>query len=430
MPSRAAWVLLAVTSLGTVSLAQAEADGGSAPAAVDAGVPAPVFSVKVGLGKGITISRDDSLSLNIRARLSARDVVTVQGQNATNEVSLRTARLVFQGKALSPSLGYTLQLALGSADFETLKDSAGVQSLLASPVFDAYLEFTALRDLQLRAGQFFVPFDRARTIREFSLQFVDRQQVVSELSLDRDIGLMAFSNDFLGWGGRLAYSLGVFGGQGKNRVVAVKNPVFLWVGRVTVRPMGPFDDDSEGDLERSTKPHLAVGLAAAYNGETWRQKSTTGTVFLLPGGFKYTHLAADAVFKYAGFSFLGEVLYRHADRLSRTGVVSKDLLGNAVTAATITENSRSAWGYTLQAGFMATSQLELVARWNQLRFLESNDKDLVNTVANQGRELTVGVNLYMNAHLFKVQADYTARFSEGGSTPYSHLARVLVDLSL
>jgi len=403
--------------------------------APDAGLPAPpAFSVKVGLGKGITISRGEALSLTIRGRLSARDVVTVIGPTATNELSLRTARLVLQGKALSPSLAYYIQLALGVADFETLTDTTGKQSLVASPVYDAYLDFTAWRDLQLRAGQFFVPFDRARTIREFSLQFVDRQQLVSELSLDRDIGLMAFSNDLFGWGGRLAYSLGVFGGQGKNRVVAVPNPVFLWVGRVTLRPMGPFDDDSEGDLERSAMPHLAVGLAAAYNGETWRQRSTMGTLFLLPGGFKYTHLAADAVFKFGGFSLLAEALYRQADRPSRTGTKDvsdktiKDLSGNSITNP-ITEYSRSAWGYTVQAGLMVTKELEFVARWNQLRWLGDTDRDLVKTVLQQGREATVGVNVYMNGHLFKVQADYTVRFGTG-PLPYSHLARVLVDLSL
>lgn len=402
----------------------------------DAGVPAPqAFSAKVALGKGITVSRGDSLSMTVKGRMSIRELVSVVGPTATNDIELRTVRLVVQGQAFSPSLSYYVQLALGMADFETLTDKTGKQTLVGNPMFDAYIDFTALRDLQLRVGQFLVPFDRARTIREFSLQFVDRQQIVSELTLDRDIGLMAFSNDLFGWGGRLGYAAAVFGGQGRNRVVAVANPVFMWTGRLSLRPMGPFDDDSEGDIARSTSPHLAIGLAGAYNGGTWRQRSTTGMLFLLPGGFKYTNLAADVVFKYGGFALLAEGLYRQADRDSRSGTKDvndkpiKDLTGTAITNP-ITEFSRSGWGYTVQASLMVTKELELVARWNQLRWLGATDPDLISTITRQGREATIGFNVYLNGHLFKVQADYTARFSEGATLPYAHLVMALLDLSL
>jgi hypothetical protein len=246
---------------------------------------------------------------------------------------------------------------------------------------------------------------------------------------------MAFSDDLFGWGGRLGYAAAVFGGQGRNRVVAVANPVFMWTGRISLRPMGPFDDDSEGDVARSTTPHLAIGLAAAYNGSTWRQRSTNGMLFLLPGGFKYTNLAADIVFKFGGFSLLAEGLYRQADRDSRSGTKDvndkaiKDLSGAAITSP-ITEFSRSGWGYTVQAAFMATKELEFVARWNQLRWLGATDPDLISTIIRQGREVTVGFNVYLNGHLFKVQANYTARFSEGATLPYSHLVLALLDLSV
>ena len=391
-------------------------DAGIAPtqtpvrsATPDAGPAAPLFAVSAALGKGITVSRGDAFSMTVRGRLAARDVVAVKEKSATNEVSLRTARVVLQGKALSPALSFNVQLALGAADFE--KD-------VVSPLYDAYVDFTALRDLQLRVGQFLVPFDRARTIRENSIQFVDRQQVISELNLDRDIGLSAFSDDFLGVGGRLSYAVSVFSGQGKNRFLPVSEPVFLWVGRIAIRPMGPFDDDSEGDVKRSTSPHLAIGLGAAYNGKTLRQRSTIGNV-LTAGTFAYTHFAADLVFKYGGFALLAEGLYRSADRELRQA----DIAGK-----TVTEYSRTGWGYTVQASIMIGPMFELVARWNQLRALGRTDPDLVKTVTQQGREVSAGFNVYVNGHLFKIQADYTARFGEG-SAPVGHLARVLLDLS-
>lgn len=158
-------------------------------------------------------------------------------------------------------------------------------------------------------------------------------------------------------------------------------------------------------------------------------------LFLLPGGFKYTNLAADVVFKYGGFALLAEGLYRQADRDSRSGTKDvndkpiKDLTGTAITNP-ITEFSRSGWGYTVQASLMVTKELELVARWNQLRWLGATDPDLISTITRQGREATIGFNVYLNGHLFKVQADYTARFSEGATLPYAHLVMALLDLSL
>ena len=43
-----------------------------------------------------------------------------------------------------------------------------------SPLFDAYLEFTQLRDASLRVGQYRVPFSRQRVMPFGNLAMVDR----------------------------------------------------------------------------------------------------------------------------------------------------------------------------------------------------------------------------------------------------------------
>src|SRR5690606_34978669 len=168
---------------------------------------------------------------------------------------------------LDPNLRYGLQLALGANDFEPGS---------ASPIFDAYVESTHLRELNVRVGQFFVPFDRARTVRESALMTTDRSEVVRELTLDRDSGIIASSTDLFGLGGVLGYAVGFFGGDGRNRV-APAVPGFLYTARIFVRPMGAFDDDQESDLARSPDPRLMIGGAFAYNTNTDRPRSTTGT---------------------------------------------------------------------------------------------------------------------------------------------------------
>ena len=354
---------------------------------------APHVSITATPGKGMTFTTaDERYQLNIRARFQLRDTLTDVSSLRQNQANIKTLRLFLSGYVLSPETKYFIQLAEGGGDFESTA-GATVATGAVSPVFDAYVEFAQLRDLNVRIGQYFVPLDRARTIREFALQFVDRQQPVQELSLDRDVGVTAQSNDLFGLGGRLGYNVGLFGGRGKDRFGG-SSPGFLYVARATVRPLGGFDDDIEGDQQHTPSPRLAFGLGVARNNHTNRAQSTLGSTFTL-GNTSYTHAAADLVFKYQGFSFLSEFLYRQADDVK---LVSAD---NRVT-----EWTRSARGYFAQGGLMLGNHLEVVGRFSQVLVVSPTDPSLVTLAKQQGREGGGGLNWYFNNHLLKLQADY------------------------
>lgn len=358
-------------------------------------------------GKGFTISTlDDRFAIGMRGRIQIRNTFTHTDEADSNEINLKTVRLFLSGHLLTPQLTYTVQLAFGGGDFE--KDSA-------TPLFDAFVDYTRFRDLNLRVGQFFVPFDRARTTRELALQLVDRQQVVQELTLDRDVGAMLSSNDLLGTRGILSYNLFVGGGEGRNRFGAqAMGP--LTVLRLAVRPFGPFDDDREGDLERLPRPRLAVGFAGAYNLQTNRQKSTYGTTTTL-GTFDYLHGAADLVFKLGGFSLLAEAVVRKATRPVLTGVANGDV---------VQEWSRSGWGYFVQGGFMVHEKVEIAARWDSLHAFAGTDPAFVKLADEQGNQVGAGLNLYLNGHALKLQADY-ARFFGDASPKARDVARLQLD---
>jgi hypothetical protein len=280
------------------------------------------------------------------------------------------------------------------------------------------VDYTRFRDLNIRVGQFFVPFDRARTIREFALQFVDRQLVVRELNLDRDVGVMLSSSNLFGLSELLSYQFFLGGGDGRNRFTAyAAGP--LTVLRLTVRPFGAFDDDQEADLTRADRPRLAVGVAGAYNYRTSRSQSTYGTAFTA-GTAHYTHLAVDGVFKYRGFSLLAEGLWRKAN----TDVLEKEAANGTVTR----EPTRSGHGYFVQAGLLVNSQVEVTARWDKLFSRGATDPQLVQLARTQGKQLGGGVNLYLNGHAFKVQGDYFYIFGSGGGDP-RHQARLQLDAS-
>jgi phosphate-selective porin OprO and OprP len=367
--------------------------------------PAP--EVSAAPGHGITVrSADGRFSLNVRARIQVRETLGFSGGRSTGEFQIRTGRLFVQGHVLSPDVRYLIQTGLTAADYE-----AGSPS----PLYDAFVEYVGWRDAQLRAGQFFVPFDRARTIREFALQLVDRQQVVSELGLARDVGVTLSSGDLGGHGGRWTYALGIFSGAGRNRT-GLEPLGFLYAARLGWRPFGEFDDDTEGDLERLPRPRLALGVAGAYNDRATRSRSTLGSNLTLDT-VDFTHAAADLVFKHSGFSLLAEALYRRASPGFREGTPN---------ATPTREWAGSGWGYLVQVGLMLTSRLEIAARWDELLALEETDPALVRLAQQQGRETGAGLNYYLNGHLFKFQADYAFRFGQD-STPPIHLVRLQLD---
>ncbi|WP_224241260.1 porin [Hyalangium gracile] len=391
---------------GAVAGAQeAAAPPASAPASQAPANPPPTVTAEP--GKGIVVkTADGKYSFGVRARIQLRETYVHFGDSDTSEINVRTLRLSVAGNILSPDIRYTIQLAFGGNDFDTGS---------SSPIFDAYVDYTRFRDLNIRVGQFFVPFDRARTIREFALQFADRQIAVRELNLDRDVGVMLSSTNLFGLNELLGYNFFLGGGDGRNRFAAYAAGPLTSL-RLTLRPFGTFDEDQEGDLSRADKPRLALGVAGAYNYRTSRSQSTIGTAFTA-GTVNYTHLAADLVFKYRGFSLLAEGLWRKA---------SQDVLEKETNGTVTREPTRSGHGYFVQAGYLLNSQLEVTARWDKLFSRGATDPQLVQLVQTQGKQLGSGLNLYLNGHAFKVQADYFYIFGSTDGDP-RHQARLQLD---
>jgi hypothetical protein len=278
----------------------------AAPTAAPTGSEA---RVRAAFGQGATIgTADGAFEVNIRARVQTRITLThlegASGDPAT-EFSIRRARLVVQGHALHRDLQYYFQLGFSNRDTE---------SDLRLPLRDASVTWSRWRDVNIRAGQMKVPFDRQRVISSSALQFCDRSIVTGELNLDRDVGVQVFSRNLFGWGHRVGYQLGVFGGDGRNRLSA--SPGLLWVARLEFTPMGAFDDYVEADLQRARAARLSVGVGVAYNQQSVRSQSTLGNTYTL-GGFDYLHGEVDLSFKWRGLSILAQGMLRRADTAAR-----------------------------------------------------------------------------------------------------------------
>jgi hypothetical protein len=353
-------------------------------------------TVRIAAGRGLTVaSADERVSMTLRGFVQGRvtvDVPTPATPGAdvtpTTLIAARRVRVILSGTLAGPALGYQVHFGLAPNDIAQ-----------GAPLFDAFVTWAPSRDLSLRIGQFFVPFNRNRWISIMRQMMLERPIATNEFNLDRDIGVMAFSNDLFGAGGRLSYALGVFSGAGRNRLEADYG--LLYVARVGVNPLGRFDDhDSEWDLERSG-PRLALGLAGAIN----HHASTYATA--APGSMPDTrrynraHVAGDLLFKWRGLSLQLEGLARFSP-------------DDATAQASAT---RPGWGYTAHAGFVTPVHLAIGARWSQIFALPAA---MGSTAFRDGYELGAIIAYHALDGALMVALDYTLR-DESQSYPRHEL---------
>lgn len=399
--------------------------GAATPGAVAAASPArrnevtePGAAVTGHPGNGVTVDAGDAFSLNLKARIQIRYQLAIPHEDDKGNrkleqtVNIATTRLYLSGHMYNRNLTYMLQLAFGGRDY---RDGT------TSPIYDASLDLAAHRDLKVRVGQYYVPFDRLRTMRDWALQIADRPRPVTELALDRDVGATFYSDTFLGDASPVAYRLGAFGGAGTNLLTG-KKPGALLVGRLELRPLGPVDDDIEGDLERKPKPRLALGGAVAGNWNTSRARSTTGPTFV-GGTTDYRHAAVDLVFKWFGFALEAEHLWRAA---SRNRIESVDENGGPLT-----EYTRSGRAWILQASYVFDPPLEIVGRLSRLHTYAGTDPKFQTDVEAGGQEVGAGLNYYFNGHKLKLQADWMAVMPTNFEMHRAdHLVHVVLDATL
>jgi phosphate-selective porin OprO/OprP len=354
-------------------------------------------------GKGILLrQRSDLFAIQVRGRLQVRGTAATSLDDLSDvdgSFVVRRARLVIGGHFLAKQLSYYVQLGLGPFDLENDNPV---------PLRDAFFTWHALRDVNIRFGQQKVPFDRQRVASSSKQQLVDRSLGASELNLDRDLGVQVFSNDLFGLGW-LSYKVGVFQGDGRNRVNTDFAPLVM--GRLQLTPLGTFEDLVEGDNDRTPTPKVAIAVAGGYNHRSPRQRSTIGTYAEEVRG-SFAHLTADAAFKWLGFSASGAVLYR---QVTATGHATNDALAPACLDVSNLEGCpRSGIAAFGQIGLFVYRDLELAARAGYLQTWDTMQLPWEVGEPSWQAELGGGGGVYMLGHNLKIQADAFALPSSRG----------------
>jgi hypothetical protein len=405
--TRASALLFAM--LAAPSLAHAASPNGDAPKNDAPKNDAPKNdrpTLEAKFGKGLKVeTADGDYAIRIGARAQLRSSVLVpeeDGADPSVDFQVRRLRLSIDGHAFDELVTYKIQLAFTPLDQDPVAVSA---------VRDAQVFVHPLRDLHLRVGQGKVPFGRQRVVSSGSQQFVDRSVVVGELNLDRDVGVVAYSDDLGGLDEWLGYSLAVFGGDGRNRVSGGYG--LLYAARLELRPLGGAPELDEPDLKRSPKPRLYFAFAGAFNHQTDRERSTLGAIYETGPWVDYAHGAFDWRFKWKGLSVTGELLARKALEETNTADVEGEL---------VTDVARSGMGGFVQAGQMLDDTWEVAARYGTMHPIGDRRGDFPHE-----REVGGAVSAYFAGHALKLQADYHYLFEPGGDG--RHLARLQLQIA-
>ncbi|HKY33298.1 MAG TPA: porin [Candidatus Polarisedimenticolia bacterium] len=278
---------------------------------------------------------------------------------------VRRAKTKFEGWIYTKNLTYELQM--------NWADTSNLGTTQQKFLEDALLNYDLTRGrkaLQIRGGQFKVPFGRQELTSSGSQQFVDRSIVSAEFARGRDIGLQI-------WGqtpkGTWEWRTGMFNGNGVNRS-SNDNDRFQVNGRVTWQPFGDVKY-SESDFESTDRPLLAV--AAQYEQNNSQAPDPNGSQF------DREVFGGDVVFKYKGLSLFGEY-FRRVNEPENAAAADFDTAG-----------------WHAQAGWFVYKRFVEVAG----RYAVIDPSDIA--AANDHMiERGAALNWYINKHNLKLQSDY------------------------
>lgn len=349
-------------------------------------------------GKGILnlVGQDSTWSMKIGLRMQFQALASWESQNnnlinpETNFL-IRRARLEFDGFAYSPKLKYKLELGLSNSD---MSGASEFNDDTPRYIYDAILQWNFYENFELWVGQTKLPGNRERVISSANLQMVDRSLLNAEFNIDRDVGMQLrhHINLFNNFIVKEIFALS----QGEGRNVTTGNlGGHQYTGRIELLPWGDFESEGDyfgADLEREVTPKLALGITYDYNNNAVKTASNMGNYMFTDTGFYETDISTlfvDAMFKYQGFSFMGEYAHRDAeDPIAENS--DGTLTGDVVQVGN---------GLNLQAGYLLKNNLEISGRYTNIEL----DSDI--TGKNPEDQYTLGISKYLVGHKLKVQSD-------------------------
>jgi hypothetical protein len=358
-------------------------------------------------GKGLInfVAKDSTFSVKFAPRFQVRSMSSwdhngaIYGSPEHNFI-VRRARLKFDGFAYSPKLKYKIELGLSNRDISGAND---FNRNTPRYILDAVIMWKFAKNWELWAGQTKLPGNVERVVSSGNLQLIDRSLLNSRFNIDRDLGVQIRHKSNLGGNFITREKFSISQGEGRN-VTEGNEGGLQYTGRLELLPFGAFKskgDYSQSDLKREEKPKLMLGFTYNFNEEAVRERGFAGDYMIRTDetiyGTDQTTIFVDAMYKYNGFSFMGEYAKRTADNEIATEIDGVTPTGDVV----LTGNALN-----LQAGYLFKNNYEIAGRYTTLEFESVTGKDPT-------KQYTLGFNKFVLGHKLKIQSDLSYTTVDG-----------------
>lgn len=348
---------------------------------------APIF------GKGLfnLVGKDSTWTMKIGARVQLLSTFNFSDNEYESNFLVRRARLKFEGFAFTPKLKYKLELGLSNRDISGTSIYTGNTPRI---IMDAVMKYNFAKNLYFWFGQTKLPGNRERVISSANLQQVDRSLLNAQFNIDRDIGVQFRHHFNLTDKFVVREILSISQGEGRN-VINGNLGGFQYTGRVELLPFGNFTGKGDyfgSDLKREQTPKLSIASSYDINNNGVKTRSNLGKYMINDVGYYETNtytLFVDAMFKYKGFSFMGEFANRTADDPYAKNS-DGSLTGDVVQVGN---------GLNLVSGYLFKKNWEVSGRYSNVNFDETV------TGKEMQEQYTLGVSKYIVGHNLKVQTD-------------------------
>jgi hypothetical protein len=334
-----------------------------------------------------------------------------------NRYRMRRMRLRLTGTSANEKFSYRFQVDLAGAD----EGEDDINNYL----LDAYISYDVTNRIEVSLGQRATYTDnRELFMSSIALQLAERSRLTSAFATIREFGLFVRGNFKTGGGSYVKPAFVLTNGDGSN--VFGKDHGGLKIGgRVDFLPFGLFRNKGQfrqPDMARELTPKLVIGVQFSQNnGMSSRRGRGSGDILYLNAEDEetlpdYTKYGADFMFKYKGFSVLGEFVKSKAivpgditQRIRNDGTNSTTFTVDGVQDIDSYVRGRMVLGeaYNIQGGYLFKNGISVDARYT---YLNADDNSFLNnaTVYNRPKYYTLGVSKYLSrSYGAKIQASYT-----------------------
>ena len=338
-------------------------------------------------------------------------------ESNSSRYRMRRVRLRMDGQSSNERFKYRFQV-----------DLSGVSEIGESdedPLLDAYVDYALTNRISVKFGQRSTYTDnRELFMNSNSLQLVERSRLTSAFSSIREFGLFISGRFRAGRGSYVRPHFVLTNGDGKNVYSRDRGGLKIG-GRVDYLPFGLFTNMGQFrqiDVMREQVPKLVIGVHySKNNGMSSRRGRYSGRIIYLNANDQeslpdYTKYGVDFLFKYKGFSALGEYIKSTAEvpsditqRIRNNGSISESFLVNEVQDVDSYVKGRMMLGsaYNIQMGYLFKNGFSVDSRYTHL-IADENSFLNNETFYNRPNYYTLGIGKLLGRNYgFKVQASVT-----------------------